>query len=88
MGRKGLYSEKKKVKKARAPMFQNVAPAGKDSTDPYGDIASALLMVAIGGICHMWSKTMFTKVLFIMMCVVAVYLAGRAVGALIKKNKK
>ncbi len=69
-------------------MFQNVAPAGRASTDPTGDIASGIFLVAMGAVCHLWSKTQFTKVMWILMCVVAVYLAGRGIMALIKQNKK
>ncbi len=90
MGKKGLYKQTKGTvkKEEKKPMFHNVAPAGRPSSDPTGDISAGLFMVAVGGLCHMWSKTQFTKVLFIMMCVVAVYVAGRGVIALIKNNKK
>lgn len=86
MGKKGLYKQTKRETEEKKTMFQNVAPAGKPSKDPTGDIASALFMVAVGGVCHLWSKTTFTLVLFVMMCVVAVYLAGRGIQTLIKKK--
>lgn len=88
MGKKGMYKQTKGKANEKKPMFHNVAPAGKPSIDPYGDIAMALFMIAVGGICHLWAKTQLTKVVFIMMCVVAVYLAGRGILTLIKGDKK
>ena len=92
MGKKGLYKQtkgtQKKQKKEKKTMFQNVAPAGRESVDPTGDIASGLFLVAMGAVCHLWSKTTFTLVIWILMCVVAVYVAGRGIMALIKQNKK
>ena len=90
MGKKGLYKQTKgtQKKKEKKAMFQNVAPAGRESTDPTGDIASGLFLVAMGAVCHLWSRTTFTMVLWILMCVVAVYVAGRGIMALIKQNKK
>ena len=92
MGKKGLYKQTKgsqyqKKQKEKKTMFQNVAPAGSETTDPTGDLAAAMFLVAMGGVCHLWSKTQFTMVLWIMMCVVAAYLAIRGVKALIKQNK-
>ena len=86
MGRKGLYSEKKKVTKKKAAMFQTMAPAGKASTDPHGDVANALFMIGIGGACHLWSKTTFTMVMFVLLCLVAIYVGGRGIKTIIKGN--
>ncbi len=86
MGKKGLHKESQK-KKEQKPLFNNVAPAGRASKDPAEDVAMGLFLVAVGGVCHLWSKTQLTKVLFIMMCVVAVYLVGRGVMAFIKNGK-
>lgn len=87
MSKKGMYKQTNGKEKEKKPMFHNVAPAGKPSIDPYGDIAMALFLVAVGGFCHWWAKKQLTKVLFVLMCVVAVYLAGRGILTLIKKNE-
>ena len=70
MGKKGLYKQTKgtQQKKEKKTMFQNVAPAGRESTDPTGDIASGLFLVAMGAVCHLWSKTTFTMVLTALHC--------------------
>ena len=71
MGKKGLYKQTKgtqqKQKKEKKTMFQNVAPAGRERVDPTGDIASGLFLVAMGAVCHLWSKTTFTLVIWILM---------------------
>lgn len=92
MGKKGLYKQTKgsngqKKQEQKQTVFQNVAPAGRESIDPTGDIAAGIFLEAVGGICYLWSKTQFTLVVWIMMCVVAIYLIGRGVKALIKQNK-
>ena len=90
MGKKGLYKQTKgtqQQKKEQRTVFQNVAPAGRESTDPTGDIAAGIFMAVVGALCHLWSKTTFTKVMWIMMCVVAVYLVFRGIKALLKQNK-
>lgn len=93
MGKKGLYKQTKgsigqKKPEQKQTVFQNVAPAGRESIDPTGDIAAGIFLESVGGICHLWSKTQFTLVLWILMCIVAVYLIGRGIKALIKQNKQ
>ena len=68
MGKKGLYKQTKgtqKKQKEKKAMFQNVAPAGRESTDPTGDIASGLFLVAMGAVCHLWSRTTFKRKLVV-----------------------
>ncbi|MCI8567447.1 MAG: hypothetical protein HFI39_14260 [Lachnospiraceae bacterium] len=60
-------------------------PAGPD---PYSDIAMGLLYVVIGGVCHLVSRTDFTKTMLILISLVAAYMIIRGIVILVKKGRK
>lgn len=84
-------AKKKKKDSRTAEMFNklfNIAPAGKESADPYSDIAMGMVYIAIGGICYWLSRSNFTRVLWILMSIVAAYQIIRGIIYLVRHGVK